>query len=336
MNRALLLAGLAAGGYYAYRALKPRYDFRNKHALVTGGARGLGLVLARQLADAGARVSICSRDAAELRRAEADLRGRGAEVYQAECDLRDAQQVRDFVRAARAALGPVDVLIHNAGVIQVGPLAEMTEADFRTAMDIHFWAAYHLAMAVLPEMKRRGAGRIVNIASIGGKVAVPHLVPYAASKFALVGLSDGLRAELKPEGVTVTTVCPGLMRTGSHLNARFKGRHEEEYAWFAAGNATPGLSMGAESAARKILNACAVGDAELVLGLPAKLAVLLRALAPNLTAGLSSLVDDLVLPEPGGVGERSRKGRDSRGKLPAAVTTLSDRAARRNNELRPA
>ena len=335
MNRALLFSGLAVGGYYAYRALLPRYDFRGKHALVTGGARGLGLVLARQLADKGARISICSRSDDELVRAADDLRGRGAQVFQQDCDLADPAQIREFVANARAELGPVDVLIHNAGVIQVGPLEEMTEADFHEAMDIHFWAAYHLAMAVLPEMKRRGAGRIVNIASIGGKVAVPHLVPYAASKFALVGLSDGLRAELRDSGVVVTTVCPGLMRTGSHVNAKFKGRNEEEYAWFAAGNATPGLSMNAESAARKILDACAVGDAELVLGLPAKVAVFMRTMVPNLTAGMSALVNDLILPEPGGIGERSLKGHDSRGKLPAAVTTLSDRASAANNELRP-
>ena len=333
MNRALLLAGLAAGGYYAYRALKPRYDFRDKHALVTGGARGLGLVMARQLAAKGARLSICSRHGDELSRAADDLRARGAGVFWRECDLTEPSQIRDFVRDARGELGPVDVLIHNAGVIQVGPLDDMTEGDFRQAMDIHYWAAYHLAMAVIPEMKRRHAGRIVNISSIGGKFAVPHLLPYAASKHALVGLSDGLRVELAEEGITVTTVCPGLMRTGSHLNAEFKGRHEEEYAWFAAGNAAPGISIGAESAAGKILDACALGDAELVLGFPAKLAVLMRSTMPNLTAGLSSLVNRLVLPESGGIGERSLKGHDSRGKLPAVITTLSDRAAAANNEL---
>ena len=213
MNRALLFSGLAIGGYYAYRALLPRYDFRNKHVLVTGGARGLGLVLARQLADQGARVSICSRSDDELHRAADDLRQRGAEVFQQDCDLTDPAQIRAFVSEAQSALGPVDVLIHNAGVIQVGPLEEMTEADFQAAMDIHFWAAYHLAMAVIPEMKRRKAGRIVNIASIGGKVAVPHLLPYAASKFALVGLSDGLRVELRDSGILVTD---GMPRTHAH------------------------------------------------------------------------------------------------------------------------
>lgn len=334
MNRGLLLAGLGVAGYYAYRALKPRYDFRGKHALVTGGSRGLGLILARQLAAHGANVSICSRHADELARAAADLRGRGAKVIAQACDLTDAAQVRAFVRTARAGLGPIDVLIHNAGVIQVGPLEEMTEADFQESLQIHLWAGYHAAMAVLPEMKARKTGRIVNISSFGGKVAVPHLVPYAVGKFALVGLSDGLRAELAKTGVVVTTVCPGLMRTGSHLNAEFKGKHDEEYVWFASGNATPGMSMNADRAARKILDACALGDAELVLGLPAKLAVIMRNLAPNLTAELAALIDRHVLPTPGGIGQQRMKGHDSRGKLPATVTTLSDRAAAANNEVR--
>ena len=88
-------------------------------------------------------------------------------------------------------------------------------------------------------MKRRGGGRIINIASIGGKIAVPHLLPYVASKFALVGLSEGLRAELARDRIYVTTVSPGLMRTGSHLNALFKGQHKKEFALFSVANASP-------------------------------------------------------------------------------------------------
>jgi hypothetical protein len=123
------------------------------------------------------------------------------------------------------------------------------------------------------------------------------------------------------------------MRTGSHLNADFKGRHHEEYAWFASGNATYGLSMSAECAAGRILSACAHGDAEVVLGLPAKLAVAAQALAPNLVADVLELTDAHVLPEPGGVGTATVKGKHSRGALPETVTAHIDRAAARNNEL---
>ena len=333
MRNLLLLGAAGVGGYLAWQALKPRYDFRNRTVLVTGGSRGLGLVLARQLADAGARLGLMARDQDELDRAAYELRSRGARVSTTAGDLKARDDIRRFVSESRSALGPVDVLINNAGVIGVGPLEEMTDEDFEVAMRTHFWAALHATREVLPEMRSRRQGRIVNITSIGGKIAVPHMLPYVASKFAAVGLSEGLRAELHKDGIVVTTVCPGLMRTGSHLNAEFKGRHDEEYAWFALGNGIPGLSMSAERAARQILAACARGDAELVLTLPAKIAVALEGICPNLVNNLSTLVNRHILPEPGGVGERRVKGKDSRGVLPDVVTTLSDRAAAQNNEL---
>ncbi|HJZ53928.1 MAG TPA: SDR family oxidoreductase, partial [Gemmataceae bacterium] len=322
MNGALLLAGLGAAGYLAYRALQPRYSFRNKHVVITGGSRGLGLVMARQFARAGARLSICSRDPSELVRAVDDLTGRGAKVAAVECDITDRARVREFVAVARQRNGPVDVLVNNAGVIRVGPLEEMRLEDYEEAMRTHYWAALYTSLEVIPEMKARRTGRIVNISSIGGKIAVPHLLPYTGSKFALTGLSQGLRAELAKYGIAVTTICPGLIRTGSHLNAEFKGRHEEEYAWFAAGGSFPGFSMNAECAARKILDACARGDAEVVLGLPAKLAVAAFGICPNLTSAVLSLADRWIMPEPGGIGSAVAKGRQSRGKLPDTVTAL--------------
>lgn len=333
MNRALLLAGLGAAGYLAYRALKPKYDFRDKHVLITGGARGLGLVLARQFAARGARLSICSRDATQVSAAEDELRARGASVVAVECDVTDQARVNEFVSVAKLRNGPVDVLVNNAGVIQVGPVDVMREEDFEQSLKTHFWAALYTTLAVLPDMKARRAGRIVNVSSFGGKVAVPHLLPYSVGKFALVGFSNGLRSELKQHGVVVTTVCPGLMRTGSHINADFKGRHEEEYAWFATGNAIPGFSMSAESAASKILAACAAGDAEVVLGLPAKVATAAQALAPNLVADVLELTNAHVLPESGGVGTATVKGRHSRALVPEFVTAHTDRAAARNNEV---
>jgi len=332
VNRTLLLAGLGVAGYWAYRSLKPRYDFRNKHVLITGGSRGLGLVMARQFAKAGARLSICSRDSNELGRAVNDLRTLDARVLAVECDVTDRDRVREFVAVARVRNGPVDVLVNNAGTIQVGPFEEMREEDFAESLRVHFWAAFYTTLEVLPEMKARHSGRIVNIASFGGKVAVPHLLPYTVGKFALVGFSNGLNSELKQHGITVTTVCPGLMQTGSHLNAEFKGRHREEYAWFAGGNAMPGLSMCAERAAAKILSSCAYGDAEVVLGLPAKIAVDIQTMFPNLTAELLALVHTF-LPQPGGVGPAKVKGKYSRGKIPNKVTAHLDHAAAQNNEI---
>ena len=333
MSRFLKLAALAAGGYLAYRLVRPCYDFDGKHVVITGGSRGLGLVLARQLIDSGARVTICSRDTNELARAFDELESRGGRVAAIECDVTDPARVREFFAVARRQNGPVDVLINNAGVIRVGPMEEMRAGDYEQSLRTYFWAALHTVNEVVPEMKARRTGRIVNIASIGGKISIPHLLPYTTGKFAMVGYSNGLRIELARHGIVVTTVCPGLMRTGSHLNAEFKGHHEEEYAWFATGGGMPFFSMSAECAARKVLSACAHGDAEVVLGLPAKLAVAAQAISPNLTAGVLALVNQKVLPDEGGIGTAVAKGRDSRGALSPTITALSDRAAAENNEL---
>src|SRR5947207_4943379 len=118
-------------------------------------------------------------------------------------------------------------------------------------MMLQLWLPYDLSMTAIPHPRRVGEGRVVNIASIGGKVAIPHLAPYCASKFALVGLSDAIRAELARDNICVTTVCPGLMRTGSHLNASFKGDHRREFAWFSLGAALPIFSIDANRAARQ-------------------------------------------------------------------------------------
>jgi short-subunit dehydrogenase len=182
-------------------------------------------------------------------------------------------------------------------------------------------------------MRARRTGRIVNISSIGGKVSVPHLVPYSASKFALVGLSKGLRAELMKDGIKVTTVCPGLMRTGSPRNADFKGKHRFEYAWFSISDALPLLTVSAENAARQIVHACKRGQAELVISVPAKIAVLLDSLFPEATSQMLALANRM-LPEAGGVGTQRMKGRNSTSAWsPSWLTTLNEEAALRNNEV---
>jgi short-subunit dehydrogenase len=334
----LIGAGYAAGAYVAYRALiaqMRRYDFRNRVAVVTGGSRGLGLLLARRLAAEGARVAICARKEQELNRAGQELRDRGADVLQYQCDLTDPGQLEDFFATVRYDMGPVDVLINNAGLMQVGPVETQTERDIEEAMAIHFWAPLRAIEQVAPDMIRRGHGRIVNISSIGGKVAVPHMLPYCASKFALSGLSQALRAELAKYGVFVTTVCPGLMRTGSPRHAWFKGRHREEYTWFSIGGSMPGLSMNADTAAKRIINACRYGRAVLTLSLPAKLGATMNVLAPEITAELSSLAAQL-LPPPGGVGTTAVEGTASASRWsPSVLTLLGERAAIANNEILP-
>lgn len=328
----LAVAGAAVLARSAFRRLNA-YSFEGKSVLITGGSRGLGLVLARQFAREGARVTICARDEQELARAREDLLKLSAEVFTVQCDVTNNDEVQQMMRAVEERFGRIDVLVNNAGIIQVGPLEVMTFADFEQAMKSHFWGPLQTVLAVLPGMRERGEGRIVNVASIGGKISVPHLVPYSASKFALVGLSEGLRAELRKDGILVTTVCPGLMRTGSPRNAEFKGRHREEYAWFSISDALPLTSISAERAAGKIVEACRQGDAELVISVQAKLAVLFHGIFPGLTADILGMVNEL-LPAPGGIGTLKVKGKESMSAWsPSWLTLLNERAAVANNEI---
>lgn len=333
------LAGAAVLGAVALaRAWRARhaYDFSGKSVVITGGSRGLGLVIARELAAEGARLSLIARDGDELSRAAHDLRERNAfvEVQTIRADVRRRSDVERAIAHVVGETGRVDVIVNNAGTIQMGPLEHMQVSDFEAAIETHFWAPLYMTMAALPHMRQQGAGRIVNISSIGGRVAVPHLLPYCASKFALVGLSDGLRYELARHGIVVTTVCPGLMRTGSPVNATFKGARSREYAWFAISDALPVTSIDAVRAARQIVEACRRGDAELVITIQAKLAILARTLAPELVATLMDLTSRL-LPGPVPGGDEARPGRESESIMaPSVLTTLSDTAARENNEVR--
>jgi len=246
--------------------------------------------------------------------------------------LLDAGQIQSAVRKIIDRFGKIDVLINNAGIIEVGPLEHMTREDFERAMRLHFWAPFELISQIVPEMRIWGGGRIVNISSIGGKVAVPHLAPYSASKFALTGFSDAIRAELARDNIYVTTVAPGMMRTGSHVNAKFKGKHDSEFAWFAASAGAPLLSMNADRAARKILAACRRGQPSLTLTFAARLQIVANALFPNLTGYAMQLANRFLPGSPGAEGNRSRPGSEVRRLIPDWLTRAADKATARNNE----
>jgi NAD(P)-dependent dehydrogenase (short-subunit alcohol dehydrogenase family) len=337
-RRGLTWLGLAAAGVLGARALARRarrMELAGAVVVVTGGSRGLGLALAREFGRLGARVAVCARDPNELLRARDDLIRRGVDAVTIPCDVTRPAEVEALMGAVVERWGRIDVLVNNAGVIDVGPLDTMTLDDFDRAMATNFWAALHGTLAVLPVMRDQGLGRIVNIASIGGKLSLPHLLPYSASKFALVGLSEGLRAELGGDGVLVTTVCPGLMRTGSPRNATFKGRHRAEYAWFSVADSLPGVSMAVDRAAQQIVRACRDGVAGVVLSAPAKLAATVHGLAPGLVAQGLGLVNRL-LPGPGGVGTRGVPGHQSQSAVTRSwLTALGDEAARRHNQIPP-
>ena len=331
------LAAVGIGTFLAGRAVVRRmrhFDLKDRVVLITGGSRGLGLLMAREFCDRGACVAICARDATELERAKRMLGEERRCLWTGTCDVTQRDQVAQLVGSVRRDLGHIDVLVNNAGVIGVGPASTMTLDDYERAMATNFWAALYTTREVLDPMLTRGEGRIVNITSIGGKIAVPHLLPYSASKFAAVGWSNGLRAEVKDRGVYVTTIVPGLMRTGSPRNADFKGRHREEFAWFSIMDALPLTSMSARRAASRIVRACVNGEAEVTLSIQAKLATTFAGLFPGTMAEINAMLNR-ALPDDGGsgAGMRAFKGRESQSEwAPSRWTALGDAAAIQNNE----
>ena len=280
---AALFAGSAAGVALAasIRAKRSgRYDLRGRVAVVTGGSRGLGFLVAEELAHAGCRVVICARDPRELALARDQL-APYTDVLAVTCDVSNPGDVERMLSRAITRFGGIDLLVNNASIIQVGPLEATTLQEFQRALDVNFWGTVHATLGVLPHMRRQGDGRIVNIASIGGKVAVPHLLPYDCAKFAVVGFSEGLRAEAARHGSSVTTVVPGLMRTGSEKYAQFKTPGDAR--WFSVAARMPLLTVSARRAARLIVAAARRRRGEVVIGLPAKLLRLVHDLFPSAT-----------------------------------------------------
>jgi short-subunit dehydrogenase len=271
-----------------------KFKVENKVVLITGGSRGLGLVLARELAARGAKLALCARSADKLELARQDLEALGAEVITLPVDLTDQAQVKTMIHDVVRHYGRLDVLVNNAGMIQVGPEENMQIADYEKAMQVNFFAPLYAIKQVVPIFKRQGEGRIVNITSIGGKIAIPHLLPYTASKFAAVGLSEGLHAELKKENIHVTTIVPNLMRTGSPRNVTVKGDHEAEYAWFKTADSSPILSQEAETVAKKIISALEQGKAETVLSLSGKFASIVKGIAPGWVSILLSVANNFL------------------------------------------
>ncbi len=308
-------------------------------ALVAGASRGLGLLIARELGRRGHRLVICARSAEELAVARRQLEDEGLQVRTAVCDVSDAGAVDQLVAEVEAADGPIDVAFAVAGVIQVGPLASLTRAHFREAIDIMLWGPINLALAVAGPMRARGYGRIGVITSVGGLVPVPHLLPYSTAKFGAVGFSAGLRHELAGTGVKVTTVAPGLMRTGSHLRAEFTGEQGAEYAWFAPSATLPVIAMDPQRAAVRIVDGVLAGRAYVLLSLLTKVASRVNGLAPTTTAALLDVAARLLPSGPPPSGTDTVQGYQVEERLrpiPAAlvraVTTLGRRSADRWNQ----
>lgn len=280
----------------------------DKVVLITGGSKGLGLTLAEQLIKENCKIAICARDEYELSQAKMQLLERGAEVFTFKCDISDKEQVDFLIEAVIDHFGKLDILINNAGIIQVGPMEAFRYEDYQKAVEIMYWGIANTTLSVLPHMKERQEGHIVNITSIGGKVSVPHLLPYNSAKFAATGFSEGSAAELKKDNITVTTIIPGLMRTGSYVNAFFQKGNKEEFKLFSFMSSAPLITLSADKAARRIIKAIKEKRSFKVIGIQARALMELNHFFPNFTTNLFSLVSNFIpaVPEDRGL-EKGKK-----------------------------
>ena len=281
--------------------------------LITGGSRGLGLALAHRFGQAGCKLVLAARDEDELELArDGLLRDRAVlqedDILLVGCDLTDESQISGLIASAINTFGRLDVLVNNAGIIEVGPAEDQPLAAYDRAMATNFFAALHTIYAALPYMLERkdsNGAAIVNICSIGGKIPVPHMLPYVAAKFALTGFSEGLHAELRHKGVRVTTVCPGLLRSGGENHAKFVGNVAAEKKWFDFSARTPGIAADVHHAANRIFDAANAGRAEITITPQAWLAARVFGIAPETSQYLASLANRYVLPAPLNASARS-------------------------------
>lgn len=332
-----LVAGTVAAlalGLRAIRRSRRSISFENKVVLISGASRGLGLVVARQLAMEGARLVICARKADELAEAKEDLLNFGNSVHTVVCDISKAEDVAAMFAEVREQVGEVQVLINCAGIIQVGPYENMSAEDYETTMDVHFWGIYNLMEHAVPSMIRQKFGRIGNVISIGGKIPVPHLTPYTASKYAAAGYSEGAGVELAKHNIRVSSIYPGLMQTGSPRNILVKGQHKYEYGWFKIASSLPLVSVSAEYAAKRIVDVVRHGDRLSFLGISSKLATTFAGIAPRCTNAMLSSINRL-LPNAAPTDTGTRRGYECESALSqSGLARSTNEAARHNNQYR--
>lgn len=256
-------------------------ELKHKVILITGGSKGLGFVLAKHLIKEDCKLALCARDPEELELAREELRKIGGDALILVCDVSDKKAVDDLVMKVIDHYGHIDIVINDAGIIMVGAMESFTIEEYQEAMNVMYWGIVHTTSAVLPHMKRRKHGQIINITSVGGKVSIPHLLPYSAAKFAAVGFSEGISAELRKDNIFVTTIIPGLMRTGSYINALFQQNNKLEFRLFALMSTAPFITISADKAARMTIKAMKSKRALKVLGLPAQALIQLHHFFPE-------------------------------------------------------
>ncbi|MBI4517790.1 MAG: SDR family NAD(P)-dependent oxidoreductase [Deltaproteobacteria bacterium] len=194
--------------------------FRDRVAVITGGAGGIGMAMARAFAARGAKLVLADLDEAALARATGELTAAGAQVLGVATDVTQLASIGALAEAARRRFGAVHIVCNNAGIAIFGEVRQATHQDWEFTMGVNFWGVVHGVETFVPLLIEQGAGgHIVNTASMAGLVGMQWLGIYCASKFAVVGLSEALQRELKPHGIGVSVLCPMIVATDINANS---------------------------------------------------------------------------------------------------------------------
>ena len=191
----------------------PERPVNGKVAVVTGASRGIGLAIARTLGRMGAKVAICARDAERLAAAARELEGSSMSMLAIPADITRPQDISALAQKTEQALGPIEILVNNAGIGHFGPFQQASEANWDAVLDTNLKAVFQLSRLVAPGMIERRSGHIINIASLAGKNAFAGGAIYCASKWGLLGLTQCMAEDLRAYGIRVSAICPGSVMT---------------------------------------------------------------------------------------------------------------------------
>ncbi len=247
--------------------------------LITGASQGTGRATALLFAKQGYDTVLTARSSDRLEAVAQEVRAMGQRALAVPADVGDAQQVNDLAEKA-IAFGSIDVLVNNAGICLTGPAEKTTLDDWTEILNTNLWGYVHTIQALLPQFLARGSGSIVNVGSFGGKMPLPYMTAYCTSKYAITGLTDTLRLELRPKGIQVAIVHPGIINSSFMERAMFRGDDAEAKRSQMQETLSSAVASEPEDVAKAIWQAVSKGQTETVVG-PAAIATEAYRLLPG-------------------------------------------------------
>jgi len=286
------IGGLA--GYFAFKRKKRQFTYQGKVVLVTGGARGLGYIMARQLVEEGAKVIICARDADQLDKAYVLLRNHGEVTYPYVCDITEKENIVQLAYFIKKRFGRLDVLINNTGTITINPIEQLPLNNYKKFIESHLWGPMQLVRVLIPLLSKSREAKIVNIFSVGGKISLAKSQPYDVNEIVHAVFYDNISRVITGKNIKLTAIYPEFKDQDLPVNLKLKGHSEQELAWSKFNESRPLISLYAENVGKQILKTAQIGKKTLTLPFPRELARIVNNINTELNLTLCQLVDHLV------------------------------------------